>query len=110
MAVEMCNFDRGVLGRLLPAPFLQISDEPDIDEVFQWARFLDHGQGFCLSRQRAVLALLEAVGNDRDVLFATRLFALRALRQGVASRGVTELLQAAIDRLDDDRVEHLAGA
>jgi hypothetical protein len=66
-------------------------------ELLRWAHFLDHGDGFGVSHCRSVEALLEAAGNDRQTLVATRLLALRSLRQGIATQGVVDLVQDALD-------------
>ena len=78
-------------------PDLASSAAPPIDELFRWARFLALGEALSVSRHRAVEAVLEAADYDRNAIYAARLYALRALGRGLATRDVVDLLEAALD-------------
>jgi hypothetical protein len=95
MAVEL-HIEGRLLPRL-PSPGFEFSDSPAIDELYRWARFLAQGEQGSVSRQRSIEALLEIVDNNRDALYAARLCGLRALRRGLGTRDVIDLIQAALD-------------
>jgi hypothetical protein len=87
--------DREVPHRKVPD--LASSVAPTTDELFRWAQFLAQGEDLSGARHRAIEALLEAADYDRDAIYATRLYALRALRRGVGTKDVVEFLQAVLD-------------
>jgi hypothetical protein len=72
-----------------------------VEQLFRWARFLDQGEGRCVSRQRALDALIDAADRDRELIDQTWLYALRSLAQGVGTRSVVALLDAARSDFDD---------
>jgi hypothetical protein len=78
-------------------PDLASSVAPATDELFRWAQFLAQGEELLSARHQAIEALLEAADYDRDAIYATRLYALRALRRGAGTKDVVELLQAVLD-------------
>jgi hypothetical protein len=94
------NPDRQAPDREAPdrkVPDLAMSPAPATDELFRWAQFLAQGEALSVARHRAIEALLEAADYDRDAIYATRLYALRALRRGLGTKDVVELLQAVLD-------------
>ena len=99
MAVELHISDEGLLPRL-SSPGLELAPPPGADELFRWAQFLAQGEDVAVCRTRSIEALRDAADNDRDAIYAARLYALRALRNGAGTRGVVELLDAALEHAD----------
>jgi len=86
------------VGHLAPLPGPGIGDHQTPEELFRWACFLDQGQPNSVSREHAVDALLSAADGDCELVLRARRYALRAMRLGVGTRGVVDLLQDALDR------------
>src|SRR4051812_17158666 len=68
------------------------------EELFRWARVLDQADPVVVGRHRAVFALVDAADNDRELLWITRVHALRAVREGVGMLSRVRLLDAALDK------------
>jgi hypothetical protein len=66
-------------------------------ELVRWARFLDHGDSTSAFDVRAAAALLEAADADADLLHAAWTRALRAQREGTATRSTVDLVQRALE-------------
>jgi hypothetical protein len=71
----------------------------DPTELLRWARFLDQGDAWSVSRRRSVEALLEAAAQDDGVLRAALAEATMAMSDGDCAHGVIELLEDALHEI-----------
>jgi hypothetical protein len=94
MAIQLAidgHFVQHPTYRRLPAP-------ADAVELVRWACFLDQGDSTSGFHESAVDALVEAADGDADLLHAAWTRALRARRDGVATRSAVELVYRALER------------
>ncbi len=66
-------------------------------ELVRWARFLDQGDSTSAFNGSAVDALLEAADGDANLLQSAWTRALRAQREGTATRSTVDLVHRALE-------------